>query len=426
MRHLYSLAFYLLLPLILAYFLWRSRREPGYRQRWAERFGAGRRASPGGIWLHAASVGEVQAARTLVESLLQQYPQLPVTISCVTPTGSQRILELWAGRVGHRYLPFDTPAAVQRFLDEVQPRLALVLETEIWPNLYRACASRKIPLLILSARLSERSLARLRRFPGAALLRETLAGVSAILAQTQADAERYRRAGATEQQVCIAGNLKFDHALDPAANARAQVLRERWGLARPVWIAASTHEGEEAIVLAAHARLREQLQDLYLILVPRHPQRFEAVAALCTSAGFATARRSLGDTGSPGHAVLLVDSIGELNQFYAAADIAFVGGSLVPIGGHNLLEPAALGLPILVGPHMHGQQEISQLLQSAGAARQVDSTEAMVAAISEYLGSTALRHQAAAAAQAVIEQNRGALARVMRELASHLPQAVVA
>jgi 3-deoxy-D-manno-octulosonic-acid transferase len=421
-RALYSLAFCLLLPPILLYFLWRSLREPGYRLRWGERFGFGSAPTPGGIWLHAASVGEVQAARPLVESLLNRYPQHALTVSCITPAGARRARELWAGRVSVCYLPFDTPGAVARFLGRVQPRLALVLETEIWPNLYAACAARGIPLLIVSARLSEGALARFSRFPGAALLRATLRGVAGILAQSEADAERYRRAGAPAARVEVMGNLKFDHRLDPALPGHAQVLREDWGATRPVWIAASTHEGEEAVVLDAHARLRQRLPDLLLVLAPRHPPRFERVAELCAAAGFATARRSRGEIGDPDTAVVLVDTIGELNLFYAAADVAFVGGSLVPVGGHNLLEPAALGLPILVGPHMHNQPEMTELLLSAGAARQVADVYELVQAVDECLESPALRHQAGAAARHVMERNRGSLARVLARVAALLEE----
>jgi 3-deoxy-D-manno-octulosonic-acid transferase len=420
-RFIYSLAFYLLLPLILFYFLWRSRKEPGYRRRWVERFGAAPVGRPGGIWLHAASVGEVQAARPLVESLLAAHPKRPLVVTCITPTGSQRILELWGDRVQHAYLPFDVPGSVERFLDRVQPALGIVLETEIWPNLYLALARRGTPLLMVSARLSEGSLQRLQRFPGSRLLRDCLAHVAAILAQTPDDAERYRSAGVDDARISVAGNLKFDYRVDPAAVSRAQVLREGWGATRPVWIAASTHAGEEDIMLEAHARLRERMPDLLLVLVPRHPQRFEAVADLCTRAGMSSARRSRGETGTPEHAVVLVDTMGELNLFYAASDLAFVGGSLVPVGGHNLLEPAALGLPILTGPHMHSQQDITQRLLAAGGARQVSDLYELIEAVEACLASPALHHQSGIAARHVIEQNRGALARVMAQVALHLP-----
>jgi 3-deoxy-D-manno-octulosonic-acid transferase len=224
----------------------------------------------------------------------------------------------------------------------------------------------------------------------------------------------------------VAGNIKFDHRLDPSLVPRAQVLREGWGAARPVWIAASTHDGEEATVLEAHARLRERLPDLLLILVPRHAQRFEAVAQLCARSGFATARRSRGETGGLDSAIVLVDTIGELNLFYAAADVAFVGGSLTPVGGHNLLEPAALGLPILVGPHMHTQAQMTELLLAAGAARTVHDVQELTAAVGEFLGSSPLRHQAGDAARAVIEQNRGALAKALARVAANLDPATSA
>jgi 3-deoxy-D-manno-octulosonic-acid transferase len=422
-RFLYTLAFCLLVPLILIYFVWRSLREPAYRQRWHERFGAGPAVAPGGIWLHAASVGEVQAARMLVDGLLKQYPGLPLTLTCITPTGSESIRQLWAERVHHRYCPFDTPGAVARFLDRVRPRLALVLETELWPNLYAGCRARGIPLLMVSARLTEASLRRFSRFPGSTLLRDTLSCAAGILAQTPADAERFRRAGATGERLAVAGNLKFDHRLDPSLVSRAQVLREDWGAARPVWIAASTHEGEEGIVLEAHARLRARLPDLLLILVPRHPQRFDRVAGLCVAAGFATARRSRGEIGNPASQIVLVDTIGELNLFYAAADVAFVGGSLVPVGGHNLLEAADLGLPILVGPHMRAQAQMTELLLAAGAAKIVHDAGELTEAVSEYLLSSPSRHRAGDAARAVIDQNRGALSRVLARVAQSLAPA---
>jgi 3-deoxy-D-manno-octulosonic-acid transferase len=420
----YSFTFYLLLPLILFYFLWRSRREPGYRKRWHERFGAGPAVAPGGIWLHVASFGEAQASRQLVENLLKQYPQLPLTLTCITPTGSECIRQLWGERVAHAYLPFDTPMAVTRFLDRVQPRLALVLETEIWPSLYAACASRRIPLLMVSARMTEAALARFGRFPGISLLRDTLGCTAGILAQTESDAERYRRAGAPAEQVQVVGNLKFDFCLDPSFASRAQVLREGWGAARPVWIAASTHEGEETIVLEAHARLRKHLPDLLLVLVPRHPQRFDAVAGLCAAAGWVTARRSRGETGDTRSAIVLVDTIGELNLFYATADVAFVGGSLVPVGGHNLLEPAALAMPILVGPHMHEQAQMTELLLASGGVRTVRNVDELTGAVGDYLASSARRHQAGDAARQVIEQNRGALTRVLAQVAVQMDSAL--
>lgn len=418
MRFLYSLIFILMVPWVLLYFLWRSLREPAYRQRWSERFGYLPEIRTGGIWVHAASVGEVQAARSLVDGLLLQYPQLPLTLSCFTPTGSQRARELWGDRVGHCYLPLDTPLAVRRFVHGLQPRIAIVMETEIWPNLYGACARAGIPMVIASARLTGRSLDRLTRFPGKAVLRESLAGVAAVFAQTQADAERYRQAGA--KNVLVSGNLKFDAKVDPAARERAQVLRERWGSVRPVWVAGSTHEGEESQVLQVHSRLRQSWPELLLVLVPRHPQRFSAVAALCTRTGLRIAQRSRGETGDLDTQVVLVDTIGELGLFYAAADIAFVGGSLVPVGGHNLLEPAVLGVPILVGPHMQNQQDITDRLLAAGGVRQVNGVDDMTAAVSECLGSSALRHKAGMAARQVIELNQGALAQVLRQVAEQL------
>lgn len=420
-RALYSLFFCLLLPAILLYFLWRSRREPDYRRRWGERFGRVPAGMTGdGLWLHMASLGEVQAARQLVDALLARYPQRALHLTCITPTGSRRIRELWGERVSHSYLPFDTPGAVARFLARTRPQLALILETEIWPNLYAACARRGVPLLMISARLTEDALARFSRFPGVALLHATLGTIDSVLAQTEADADRFRQAGAPAGRVQVAGNLKFDYRLDPSLTDRAQILREAWGAARPVWIAASTHEGEENIALATHARLREQWPDLLLVLVPRHPQRFARVAELCAASGLPTARRSLGELGNPASAVMLVDTLGELDLFYATADVAFVGGSLVPVGGHNLLEPAALGLPIIVGPHMHEQAQMTALLRAAGGALSVRDATELHTAVLRYLQSPEQRHQAGDACRQVMVQNRGTLARVLAQVSARL------
>jgi 3-deoxy-D-manno-octulosonic-acid transferase len=342
-------------------------------------------------------------------------------VTSYTPSGSRRITELFGDRVQHAYLPFDTPGAVTRFLGRARPRLALVMETEIWPNLYRSCAMCGIPLVMVSARLSQESLDGYRHFPGLAVIRDSLESARAA-AQTPQDAERLRMAGVREQNISVCGNLKFDYPPDAAVVEAGRQLRREWGAElRPVWIAASTHAGEEAAALEVHEALCERRADALLVLVPRHPQRFEEVARLCAGSELRVARRGRREACGADTQVLLADTLGELNMLYAAADIAFVGGSLVPVGGHNLLEPASLGLPILVGPHLESQRAIAEPLLATGAAIEVVDAQALEEKLEEMFESDVLRRQAGAAARHVIESSRGTLARVLALLSEYLP-----
>ncbi|WP_134555166.1 lipid IV(A) 3-deoxy-D-manno-octulosonic acid transferase, partial [Pseudomonas aeruginosa] len=336
-RTLYTLLFHLGLPLVALRLWWRARQAPAYAKRIGERFSLSLpEVPPGGIWVHAVSVGESIAAAPMVRALLERHPQLPVTVTCMTPTGSERIRALFGEQVRHCYLPYDLPWAAARFLDRVRPRLAVIMETELWPNHIHACAVRGIPVALANARLSERSARGYARFAG--LTRPMLAELSWIAVQTEAEAERFRRLGARPECVSVTGSIKFDLRIDPQLPLAAAALREEWdATARPLWIAASTHAGEDEIVLAAHRRLLETRPDALLILVPRHPERFAGVHELCRREGFATVRRSGGEPVARATQVLLGDTMGELLFLYALADIAFVGGSLVPNGGHNLL-----------------------------------------------------------------------------------------
>ncbi|MBF8778926.1 lipid IV(A) 3-deoxy-D-manno-octulosonic acid transferase [Pseudomonas fulva] len=413
-RTLYTLLFHLGLPLVALRLFLRGRKAPAYRQRIGERFACGLAAlRPGGIWVHAVSVGESIAAAPMVRALLAAYPGLPITLTCMTPTGSERIRALFADepRVQHCYLPYDLPWTTGRFLEHVQPRLGIIMETELWPNLIHQCHRRGIPVALANARLSERSARGYARFAG--LTRPMLGEMSLIAVQTETEAERFRQLGARPECVQVTGSIKFDLQIDAQLLPRARELRQRWGASqRPVWIAASTHEGEDALILEAHRQLLAIHGDVLLILVPRHPERFDAVHALC-SQRFATVRRSSGAAVDGATRVLLGDTMGELLFLYALADIAFVGGSLVANGGHNPLEPAALSLPVIMGPHVFNFLEISAMLRQAGALQQVDDADGLALAVRQRLELPQQARRMGEAGRAVMQANQGALQRLL-------------
>jgi len=417
-RTLYTLLFHLGLPLVALRLFLRARKAPAYGQRVAERFAI--KLPPmrqGGIWVHAVSVGESIAAAPMVRVLLKAYPELAITVTCMTPTGSERIRALFADepRIQHCYLPYDLPWAAARFLDHVRPRLGVIMETELWPNHIHQCAKRGIPVALANARLSARSARGYGRF--AKLTRPMLAEMSLIAAQTETEAERFRSLGARPECVQVTGSIKFDLKLDEQLLPRARQLREQWQASqRPVWIAASTHEGEDAQVLEAHRRLLQVHADALLILVPRHPERFNAVHALCAEQ-FATVRRSSAELVTDATQVLLGDTMGELLFLYALADIAFVGGSLVPTGGHNPLEPAALALPVISGPHVFNFLDISAMLKDAGALHSVDDSQALAAAVQRLVELPQDAKRMGEAGRAVMQANQGALQRLLDGLA---------
>jgi 3-deoxy-D-manno-octulosonic-acid transferase len=410
LRLLYICLGYCLVPIMLAVTLWRGLSDRSYWEALPERLGFGPALPAGGLWVHAVSVGEVQAAASLVRALRQRYPQLPLLLTTSTPTGRGRARSLFGDEVGVRYLPYDLPGPVRRFLDRARPRLGIVLETELWPNLYRDCARRGVPLVLASARVSARSVRRYRWLGG--LVRATLARV-VVAAQSEADAARFTALGADPAQVRVVGNLKFDFELPPRTEAQGRALRATLGAARPVWVAGSTHDGEEELVLDAHARLRAARPDALLVLAPRHPPRFAAVAALLRRRGVAFVARSTAQPVTATTEVLLVDTLGELVLFYAAADVAFVGGSLVPVGGHNLLEPAALGKPVITGPYTANAAPVARLLIDAGAAEVVADGAALAASVTRLLADPAAMRGAGGRGLAAVGANRGALARFL-------------
>jgi 3-deoxy-D-manno-octulosonic-acid transferase len=408
-RFLYSLLLYLLIPVALARLVWRGLRNRGYWHRWAERFGFVQRLAGPVIWVHAVSVGEVRASAPLVKALAGDYPGYTMLITTMTPTGSATIRELFGAAVAHCYVPYDLPTAVRRFLSRTRPRLALVMETELWPNLFHQCHVRGIPLMLANVRMSEKSARGYRRFAG--FTHATLANVTRVGAQAEADAARLRALGAT--QIEVTGSIKFEMEVPADLAAKAAALRSSFG-ERPVWVAASTREGEEEFVLAAFARLRERFPDLLLVLVPRHPERFDSVARLSQQRGFRIERRSEHkEAVAPETAILIGDTMGELLLFHASAEVAFIGGSLVPLGGQNLLEAAAVGTPVVFGPHMFNFSDISRMAVERGAGRQVQDAVELASAVAGYLENRSARRAAGAAGQRMVAENRGALAKTL-------------
>ncbi|WP_130902886.1 MULTISPECIES: lipid IV(A) 3-deoxy-D-manno-octulosonic acid transferase [unclassified Pseudomonas] len=418
-RTLYTALFYLGLPLVAIRLWLRARKAPAYAKRIGERFTLGMPTlQPGGIWVHAVSVGESIAAAPMIRALLERYPALPITVTCMTPTGSERIQALFANeaRIQHCYLPYDLPCAAARFLDRVQPKLAVIMETELWPNHIHQCAKRGIPVALANGRLSQRSAKGYGRF--SKLTAPMLAEMSLLAVQTEAEAQRFRDLGARSEAVDVTGSIKFDLTIDPQLLQRATELRSQWqALERPVWIAASTHEGEDEVVLDAHRRLLANHPDALLILVPRHPERFNSVFELCQREGFATVRRSTGANVDVQTSVLLGDTMGELLFLYALADSAFVGGSLVPNGGHNLLEPAALAKPVLSGPHLFNFLDIAAQLREAGALAEVDDAEGLAVEVQRLFELPRDAQRMAEAGLAVMRRNQGALQRLLDGLA---------
>lgn len=405
-RLLYTLAVWLAIPWAVLHLLWRARRQPEYLRHWDERFAlyAGRRTAKPTIWIHAVSVGETRAAQPLVAALRERHPDHAIVITHMTPTGRETSAALFGDTVERRYLPYDCPFAMGRFLSRHRPVLGLIMETELWPNLVAACRRRGIPLLLVNARLSERSARRYARLPG--LTRETLAALAAIAAQGEDDARRLRALGAPD--VAVLGNMKFDITPPDAQLALGRDFRRRIG-DRPVLVCASTREGEEALILEAWPKKCDAL----LVIVPRHPQRFGEVAALIETRGFARQRRSDDAPVSPETEVWLGDSMGEMFAYYAAADVAFVGGSLLAYGSQNLIEPASVGTPVLIGPSTYNFAEAAAAALEAGAAMAATDAEDLVEKASALLADPGRRAAMAESGRTFAARHRGATERTM-------------
>jgi 3-deoxy-D-manno-octulosonic-acid transferase len=422
LRLLYSLIIRCAAPIAFLIVLWRGLRDRGYWQGLSERFGYGGTlpAGDGSIWLHAVSLGEVTAAAPLIRAIQARHAHIPLVVTTATPAGRARAFALFGGGVDIRYLPYDTPGAVRRFFARTEPKLAVILETELWPNLFERCRLNDIPLLLVNARLSDKSVAsyqQLDRIFGG-LVRRLFSEKVFVAAQSAEDLQRFRTIGASLLQSSVCGNIKFDLQVDAAAVSQGLAVREKFALQRdgglrPVWIAGSTHAGEDEQVLTAHAALLNKLPQALLLLAPRHKDRFAAVASLLDARGLAYVTRSSGVAPSAETTVLLVDTLGELSMLYGAADVAFVGGSLVPIGGHNLLEPAAVGIPVLTGPSHSNGKEVALMLLQRGAVLEVEDAAQLERVLLRLLADAPERERIGTLAKDLIAVNRGSVNRLL-------------
>lgn len=414
MRWLYTLLFYLSIPLVLSRLLWRGRKAPAYRRRWGERFGFFP-ALPEGplIWVHAVSVGESIAAAPMIKALMAREPRHRILVTTTTPTGSEQVRKLFGDSVFHVYAPYDLPDCIARFLKRTRPHCLIIMETELWPNMVAICRRRGIPVILANGRLSQKSADGYGRV--SALMKPLFGDLGAAAVQHEDDARRMQSLGLAVERTFITGNIKFDLSLSEELRKRAARLRE--GIMetgqRCVWIAASTHRGEDEQILQAFGRARQQVPALFLILVPRHPERFDEVADACQKRGYRTVRRSAAAAVDADTDILLGDTMGELLLLFGAADLAFVGGSLVPVGGHNLMEPAAWGLPILTGPHLFNFAEASGLLRDAGAMIVVGDQEELGEKVAELAATETVRQEMGKQALAVANANRGALQKLL-------------
>lgn len=422
LRFFYTCLMYLAQPLLCLFMVLRSFRAPHYRKRLAERYGFygnTQSPSPNGVLLHAASVGEVIAAVPLIKRIQQDYPQLAITVTTMTPTGSERVKAAFGDSVTHVYLPYDLPGAVSRFIEFVQPRVGIVIETELWFNLIHQFARRSIPFIIVNARLSERSATRYGWFKEP--LKPLLNNITLIAPQDDVSGQRYAQLGIAPERLVLTGNIKYDLNVSDELFHQITTLKAQWNTQRPIWIAASTHEGEDEIILKSHRTLLRQYPDLLLILVPRHPERFNSVAQLIEQEGFGFMRRSSHEIPTEEIQVLLGDTMGELMLLYGMAKVALVGGSLVAHGGHNPLEPLVFKLPVISGKHTFNFPEIfTKLIEREGVLITEDTPQAVAKAVATFLRSPELGERYGQAGYVVLNENRGALQRVMNLLKPYL------
>ncbi len=445
-RALYSLFLYSISPFVVLRLLWRSRSNSAYRQRIFERFGfvkLNKQAKPI-VWLHAVSVGETNAATPLIEGLLKKYPDHRLLITTTTPTGSERVTRLFSDRVEHCYFPYDLPGVVSRFIKRVKPQILIVVETEIWPNLFSSCHRKNIPIVLINARLSERSTNAYLKIKG--LIKETLVNVDTLAVRSQADALSFKKLGAEDQQIVIAGNIKFDFKADQEQIDKGLEWKKQWGKARLVLVAASTHEGEEEILLRIYRKLLENHSDLLLILVPRHPERFESVYELAKNTPnqverdnvgavvtttrrenkvrkrggvcFSTIKHSQTTTyRAQKHKddalvnIIIGDSMGEMQSWFATADVVFIGGSLVDVGGHNPLEAIAQSKPVVSGKHMFNFRDLVPELTESGLLTVCETDSHLQESILDLL--IAKNKTVVLKAQKIMQQHRGATARLL-------------
>lgn len=413
MRFLYTIIFYLLLPFILLRLWIKNRKTPNGLQFWHERLGFGLRPySPGGIWVHAVSVGESLTAIPLIKLLQQRYPTIPITVTNETITGAERI-RAGLENVTQLYFPYDLPLILRKFFKALQPKLLILLETELWPNLLEACQLYQVPVALVNARLSERSARSYRRI--LPITQKMLKNIDIVAAQFQADADRFIGLGFPSEKIQITGSLKFDLTLPFQITEQAQNWRKIWGEKRPVWIAASTHPGEEELILQAFTEVRRSYPDLLLVSIPRHVDRVPQLQQLYSSSAYKIAKRSdYTETEMGAVDIFIGDTMGELLIFYSAADLAFVGGSLVEKGGQNPLEPAAVGLPILSGPYTFNFATITEQLKQRNVKIQVNNAIELAAQVTALLSNPQLRQQMAQEAKKFVAENKGSVLKQMQ------------
>lgn len=411
-RLLYSAVFFALLPLLFLRLWLKGRKSPNYRKRWAERLGFFDvpEKHSGGICFHCVSVGESIAAIKLIKSIKSQYPTHPVTVTTTTPTGSAQIQSAFGNEVFHVYLPFDTPGAIKRFFNKIQPKVLVIIETELWPNLLHYAKKTQCKTILANARLSQRSAKGYQKV--ASLTEQMLTNLDIVAAHNIEDGQRFVELGLVPAKLAVTGSIKFDISSNPALVEQSIALKEQWAPNRPIWVVGSTHQGEDEAVLQAFAQILKQHPDTLLILVPRHPERFKQVEQLLIAQHISYTKRSTGQSPTPSTQVILGDTMGELNLFWAMADICFVGGSLVEHGGHNPLEPALFAKAILTGPHTYNFKQIYELMEAQGAVIVTPDWQMLGNSVIDLLNDTQRRQLLGMNAKQVLDRNRGALERL--------------
>jgi len=417
MFYIYNFLIHLILPLLPLRLLWKSRKNSSYRQRILERFGlCSFPVINNSIWVHAVSLGEAISAVPLIKELMVTYPNTTIVVTSMTPTGAQRIREIFKSnpQILQLYIPYDYPFAIKRFLRHLHPKILILMEAELWPNILHYTAKQNIPIIIANACLSEKSVKNYQKFGN--FIKPMLKYLTCVATQSKIDAENFAAIGVAKEKILITGNIKFDMQIKDAAYEQAKQLRDFLGQNRPIWVAASTHAGEEEKILTAARIILQQIPDSLLILIPRHPERFNQVFALCKKEQFNTVRYSASQEYSSDTNIVLGDVMGRLLLFYAASDLAFVGGSLIPWGGHNLLEPAALAKPVLSGPNLSEFREISQLMSDTGGLIKVENETVLADTIIKLFNDKNLCEQIGLAALEVVEKHRGATQKILEQV----------
>lgn len=415
---LYTWLLRLALPLVLIRLVWRGFRNSNYWRRWPERFGfVTSMDNAETIWIHAVSVGEARAAEPLVKNLLHHHPDHHIHITTMTPTGSVQVQQSFSHRVSHCYVPYDYPASVRRFMRRIKPKILITMETELWPNMFSICQQSSVPVLVANARMSEKSMLRYQRYP--VLTQQTLAAITMVAAQTQPDADRIEMLGLDRDRIQVTGSIKFDIEVTEEVLKAGEQLRQQWGVNRKVWIAASTHEDEEQRLLPVFRKLKTQFPDLLFVVVPRHPERFDKVWKLYSQSEFCIARRSSNDMVTDKTDILIADTMGELQKFFVASDVAFIGGSLVPVGGHNPIEAYAVGKPVVFGPIMYNFSDIAEMSIQSGAAIQVEIQE-LASAVKNLFVDEAYYLQCSKNAINLHESNKGAIDKLLNIVTNFL------